>query len=245
MFNWVDGIIILIVLMGALRGRKQGLVGSIFGLASSILGFILALKFYPLLVGWLNDQFQVQFQITQWLEKYLILPEPVFQFSLDKLPLPVLIDNLEKIDFPIHLKEQFVTYLQQMLGNGTGQSPLTLGSMLHQFLSSTLLKALAFVTIWFAVNLVLSLFVKGYRLFTKETILGRFDSLGGFFIGGLISAFILTIIIGFSAPLFTLGEVSKPTLITSLLQMLNKSQLVPHFLTVYAFLSDKILSWWF
>lgn len=242
--NVIDFIIIIFLLLGVFNGYTKGLIVSLAGLVGNVIGLICAAKYYKDLGTWANTEFSLAIKIQHFLQDNLVLPQAVFQFNLDKTPLPDLIKNLDNISVPDTLKENLAIYIKELQIGMNNISGIKLGEIVHQYLASALVSIIAFVVIWLIIANCIMLVAAVYRGLTKRTILGSLDRLGGAVMGGLVSALIITILIGLISPLLTVSELAKPSLFSAIIKNMGAAKTVPYFTKTFMFLTENILSFW-
>ena len=69
--NWLDIIIIAVLIYSAVKGFFIGLIKSLTGLISSVAGLFIAYKFYQPLVEYINSMWQWTDRITLWVSSWL------------------------------------------------------------------------------------------------------------------------------------------------------------------------------
>jgi len=240
--NLVDLILIFILACGAWSGFRRGIIGSLAGLVSTIIGFFAGLKYYTLLTGWANKTFNAQERLQDFLEKQLVLPDVLNQVQLDQIPLSQLGNYLDRINLPGVLKTQLLGYIQSL--ELSLQAQTYLGDVIYQFLAVGLLNAAAFLLIWLIIDLFLKLLVELIRSITENTILAGIDHGVGTIIGLLITGFTLAVLIGLLSPLLQITDLAEPNLFSGALKTVDESRLVPFFQWVFSLFSEWIAALW-
>jgi membrane protein required for colicin V production len=77
--NWLDIIIVVVILIFTFFGFRKGFLRKLLGIAGIILGFILAVKFYKPVSGFLSGLIKVNLSISGVLCFFLII---IFVFTL-------------------------------------------------------------------------------------------------------------------------------------------------------------------
>lgn len=242
--NFIDFIIIIFLLLGVYNGYTKGLAVSLAGLLGNVIGLICASKFYRDLGLWVNTEYSLSTKIQEFLQENLVLPQAVFQFNLDKTPLPDLIRQLDNVSLPETLRDNLTIYIKELQMSMNSISGIKLGEIVHQYLASALVSIMAFVLIWLLTANVIMLIASIYRSFTKSTIIGSLDRLGGALMGGFVSALIITILIGLISPLLTVSELAKPSLFSAVVKTMGSAKTVPYFINAFKFITENILSFW-
>lgn len=239
--NITDWIIVVLLLLGAIGGFRKGFVLSLAGAISSIVGIIAAYRYYPFLAKWMDEQWGLKEPLSEFLQKYLVLPQPVGQFRLEDIPLPDIGMLLENVSFDTHFKQQLLHYLDKMRNSLEVPFGITLSEIINQFLASAIVSALAFIIIWFCVDFGLRIVAALFSSVIRNTAVGQFDRLGGMIIGTLLTILVLTVFIGLLSPLLTIGDLAKPTFFSPVITAMSESRLVPCFSSLFAFLFSKFL----
>lgn len=239
--NIVDLIIVVFILLGAAGGYSKGFVASLVGLFSRIIGLIAAFSYYPLAAKWLDAEFGLKEYISEFLQAQLQLPQPVAEFRLGKLPLLDASNYLDSISMPEPLKTQLLVYLDRLEGI-TSPLQFSLGEIINQYLASALISGLAFLLIWFGVDLLLRILAKLFSGAIKNTAFGFFDRLAGLVMGAALTALVLTVCIGLITPVLQLADISKPTVFSAVMKTMGESWLVPGFSSCYDFLFSQFMS---
>jgi len=238
--NIVDLIIIGFFIIGMLSGYRKGFLGSLVGIFSSIIGLVAAYKYYSLLTGWADRQYQATEKLNQFLREHLVLPQPVSQIEIT-LPATGLGEYLDKLSLPATLKTQLSAYLQKLAETVSEQASALLGDILHQFIAAVVINGLAFIIIWFVVDRIIMLSALLFSRFIKDSFLGGFDRLGGLFLGFILTALTLTIVVGLATPLLNLADMAEPSLLSAVIKNIGEARLVPCFASLFSFLSTKVI----
>jgi len=223
--NYIDILLCVLILLGAIQGYRKGLISSLFSLGGTIFGLGLAAKNYGSLYQWLEQNTP----LSAWLQasiykRVLSLVEAKAQAiqeqTLDKI-LSMFPEELRGL-----LSEAWLpkvhgytdSYLQEIAQNFTS------------VLVDSFMKILAFALIYFgvviAVELISSLILASLGIFS-----GVIDGGGGFLVGGLVSFIGLAVIIGLLTPMLSLFR-------PGILEVLESSILYPYLLQTYAYIAD-------
>lgn len=240
--NIVDLVIIVLIALGAVTGYRRGLIESLAGLFSNIIGFFAALKYYSSLVLWASTYFNLKMSLQTYFQTHLVLPVPLMQLKLDKVPLSEIGNYLDKIKLPIVLKAQLIEYIQSLEAGMLTQAKL--GDVIFQYLATAIINAGAFILIWFLVNILIMLIVGVVRSITNNTVIGSVDHGAGLLIGMVLTGFTLTIIIGLLSPLLQVTNLAEPTLFSAVFKTMGESELLPYFLNTFNLLTNKIAAFW-
>jgi len=240
--NIVDLAIIVAVLLGAAGGYRKGLVGSLVGFFSSILGLVAAFIFYPQLARFLNTRLALQEKMSAFFHQHLSLPQPVSQFRLGQIPLPDISKYLDGLDLDASLKLRLFSFVEKLKASLSLPLQSTLGDIANQFLATVLVSALSFLMIWIAVSLLFQVFAKLYSATIRNTFLGSFDRLGGIAAGTALSILTLTVIIGLAMPFLELAGMAKPTVLSAAVKTIGEAKLVPYFCSLFDLLFGRFMN---
>ncbi|NLO76255.1 MAG: CvpA family protein [Clostridia bacterium] len=242
--NLIDLLLIVFLLLGIIKGYRKGLLNSLVGLCSSIIGLFVAIKTYSYVVAWLEAKYQFTSKLSQYFAERLTFSETVGESTLGSLPLSEASPAWGGLPLPEILKTQLLE-ISQGLGEKFGQAAVTnIGDVLYLFLAEKVLNLLAIILIWFVVNKGLCLLSNFFTSLTKDTFLGSLNRIGGICIGLLIRVLILTIIIGLCNPLFNVAPHAEPSFFSAVLITISEAQLVPCFTTLFSILTGQILTLW-
>lgn len=240
--NIVDLVIIVSLVLGAINGYRRGLFGSLCGLAANLLGLFAAVKYYPHLSAWLNHNFSLSLQVSQFFKTHVMLPPAISTLQFTKIPLPDLLKQLEGTNLPPEIKHHLLEYLQKWWTSLSSFS--NLGELIHYLVAVALINGLAFFFIWLVVDKAAALLAEGLTRCTNNSLIGDFNRLSGAIIGVGLRALGLTIILGIANPLLSLASAAQPSLFSSVLKTMNQSQLVPSFTSAFTLLFSKLIAFW-
>ncbi|MDD4665217.1 MAG: CvpA family protein [Clostridia bacterium] len=240
--NLIDLLLIIFLFLGLLKGFKKGLLNSLVGLLSCLVGLFVAIKASPYVAVWLETKFQLTAKVAQYFEKRLALSEAVSQLKIGSLPLAdvnALGDSLSSL--PEQLRTQLLDFAQK-IGEQMGQAAeANLGDVLYLFLAEIVVKIVVIILIWFIIDKGLCFCACFLTKLTENTFLGFLNKCGGVCIGLLIRVLTLTIVIGLSSPLFNLARHTEPSFLSTVLQTISEAQLVPYFTALFSLLTGRLL----
>lgn len=241
--NIADYIIIVLLVLGAVNGYRRGLIESLAGLFGSLVGFVVAWKYYAPVTVWANSFYPFTETVNSFFRTNLVLPKGIMQFRLDMVPLNDLAQYLEKTELPEYFKTQLVNYLHNLGSSISAQG--NLGDIIYLYLGEAAINAAAFLIIWGFVVIGIALVVSLWKGFTGGSIIGGFDKLCGLLVGGLVTAFTLMVIIGMLNPLLALTRIAEPSLMGAFFKTMGEARLLPYFMEAFNFFSAKLFTLWF
>jgi len=243
-FNLIDLLLIVFLLIGLIKGYKKGLLSSLVGLGSSILGLFIAIKTHSFLVEWLEAQYQSVSKLALYFGERLSLSEAVSEWQIGTLPLAEPSTAWESLQLPEILKAQLLEFSQGMSESFRLAAEASIGDVLYLFLANIVLNLLAIILIWFVINKGLCLMAYFFTSLTKDTFLGSINRIGGVCVGLLIRVLILTIIIGLSNPLFNVAPHTEPSFLSAVLMTISEARLIPCFTLLFSILTGQMLTLW-
>lgn len=242
--NLIDLLLIVFLLLGIIKGYKKGLLNSLVGLCSSILGLFIAIKTHAYLVAWLETKYQSVSKLSHYFAERLAISEAVSTLPIGTLPLSEPSSAWEGLLLPAILKAQLLEFSQGMGEKMRLAAEASIGDVLYLFLANIVMNFLAIILIWLVINKGLCLLAYFFTSLTKETFLGSLNRIGGVCIGLLIRILVLTIIIGLCSPLFNVAPHTEPSFLSAVLMTISEAQLVPYFTTLFSILTGQMLTLW-
>lgn len=242
--NLVDLLIILLLLLAVINGYRRGFIASLVGIAGSLIGLFTAYRYYPHLTAWADERFGLKEIFSGYFNENLILPQAVSRFKLESLGLTKIGDlgaYLDKVELPEALRAQITLYLEKLQDTLALPASMSLGDIIHQFLATIILNALAFIIIWSCVAMLINVLATLLTKIMKGTVLGGANRLGGIALGLALRVFTLTILLGLLSPLFNLAELAEGTIFASIVTTINEAKTVPYFIDLYAVISERIV----
>lgn len=242
--NIIDLLLIVFVLLGIIKGYKKGLLNSLVGLCSSIIGLIVAINTHAYFVSWLEAQYQLTSKLSLYFQERLAISEAVSQLKLETLAHIDTSTAWEGLYLPDLLMKQLLDFSENGGGSMTPTAVVNVGDVLYVFLAQIVLKLLAIMIIWFLVNKGLCLLAHFFTNLTEDTFIGVLNKLGGVGVGFLIRVLVLTIIMGLCSPFFNIAQHTEPSFLSAVLKTISEAQLVPYFTSLFTVLTGQILLLW-
>lgn len=198
-YNWVDGLIVLLLLIGAWRGYRSGLLRSIIGLITTVGAVLAAVFYYKPVTEIINQTFSLQEKIADFLTPKLQIPTmPLNETD----PVAFLIKNMEKLKLPESTLIFLIRQVESIGRINIQANAGNLGALVAQLLSALLISALAFLLIYLAIQLL-----GRFLLFFLRRVLklaGSWpDRIVGLLVGLLKAAALIVLTIAFLVPLLT------------------------------------------
>ncbi|CAA7599794.1 Colicin V production, CvpA [Acididesulfobacillus acetoxydans] len=196
--NIIDVLIIGLILLGALKGYRQGLLGGAVNLIGTLLGFLIASFRYQAVLAWIERYFPVH----NWLEPFVYRVVWSQIQSQAQTPdggvLPKILGGFSAL-FKSFPGTTGLSSLQSVSRGVLVQAAQNLSTVI----TDNLLRLMAFGLVFYAVVLLVHL---GAGLLLPLLPLGGTLNHGaGLILGGLTAAVVLAVLAGLLSPFLTLG----------------------------------------
>ncbi|MDR9786456.1 MAG: CvpA family protein [Peptococcaceae bacterium MAG4] len=176
--NWLDWMIVIIIVLSALGGLRSGFLKSVAGLAGMVIGLVVAFAYHRPLAAYLTSRWNVQDRLQPMLEKFLknLIPGN---------------ETLTYVSYP----ESSVAALP------VASNPLNpLGDQLMEVFTSGILEVLCFLILLFATLWGASLVGSILNKIANFSFLGLPNHLGGFLFGLVRGIIIVMVILMLMSP---------------------------------------------
>ncbi|MHB8073490.1 CvpA family protein [Desulfosporosinus fructosivorans] len=193
--NLFDILILGLILLGALRGYRQGLISSIVNFLSSIVGFVIAAWKYMFALRWAEQYFPLQ----QWLEPVIyraILP--AVQSKASSLQNQALGNILGAL--PQEWRSLFENVSVDQMPQAIEQATHQLAGLFTERILSLIAFVCVFYIVVFIIQLIFSILLRPFGSWG-----GSLNRGGGLLFGGLASIIGLSVIAGLFSPLIQMG----------------------------------------
>lgn len=233
--NFLDLIIIGVILLGGLAGYRKGLINALIGVAGSLVSLVIAFSTYKTLTPVLAERLGVGKIVGRVLSSSVSLPATKVQSiqgtGLDQLSL---VTDL----LPKPLQQEFNTLFLDMMKSAVSASIKTVGDAVVQYLTLVVVSMITFFLIF-----VLSKWILGFvgKVITKSSDRSLFGSLnhsGGFLAGVLASTLFISLVLGFLTPLFSVNMGQGVLKTLSLLA--HDSVLTPYLVKLFTGLTHSL-----
>ncbi|KJS20034.1 MAG: hypothetical protein VR72_16475 [Clostridiaceae bacterium BRH_c20a] len=241
-FNFIDFAIIILMLLGALNGFRQGFIGSIVGFLGSIVALLLSVKFYKTFAGLLDGKFGILSGIYGFLAEHMPLPLEVSTAPLNTTGINLLILKLNSMNLPEFFKGQVTNQAHELLQSASQLGLSTIGEVLTYIVATTLLNGFALIFLWFILTNLLHLVARILSKSLDNTFLGGINRFGGLVVGAGLNALGLMVFIGiFTLFLEVVGQ-ADASMLVAIGKTVNQSVLVPYFKLGYGIILSKVIS---
>lgn len=240
--NFIDYAIIIIIILGAINGYRNGLIQSVVGLAGNLLALYLAIKYRKPFGDLLDTKFGLAQSLKDFLTYNLPMPIPVTTHQIDQLPYANIIKYINDMGLPEVIKNQLIFYIDKITLSIGNTGVFSLGELFIQLITSSLVYGISLLLIWVAVDKLLTIIA---AVITKAMGQGVFGSLNrglGILVGVSISLISLTVIIGVLSPLISIGSVAEKSVLSAFSKTISESQTVPYFISIWNILLGKIVT---
>lgn len=230
--NILDWIIVVLLILGAFSGLRQGLVRSLMGLAGLVLGLILASQLYGPLCRYLEAHYSWVSRLGAGLAPHLPLAATVSSAPAGQGA--ALIDSIQGLDLPSFVKQYLSTAAQHTAGLPVGA---TIGQALATLMASAIIGVGCFFVIYFAVQIVAALIGGTISGAVSLTPLHIVDHVCGAAAGAATAAVFMTLVIG------GLGLLASVPTFAFMQPALAGSQFASTFSWLFQHLVPKVPEW--
>lgn len=231
-YNYLDLAVLLLLLVGALRGFYKGFSHTLFSFTGKLLAILLSARFLTVFIEYFNLREIFMPNLAKIIFPYIPLSDEVkflpLAPDLSELNLP----GLASISREINKMYQSLTFLQ----------PNNIGELLSLVLAKYILIVLAFLFLFFVFLLAFSI---GKKLFDK--IIGSFVLFGalnrilGFVFGAGIWVLLLSLFLGFSKDILFFFAFSKKGFFYEFKNLIDSSFTIDYFYYLYSlFITEGI-----
>lgn len=238
--NLVDLVILFLLAMGALNGFKKGLLNSLIGLLSTVLGLFVATKFYPYLADWVEAKYKVVEKMGTFFAEKFTLPQGVSQLKIGTNGVPDFSMLIDKLNLSPDLKNQLLEAFSTISDKLASTANSNAGDVLGVCLAETIVKFAAIFVIWQVVTVIAIFLANFITNLTQGTFLGTLNRLGGLSFGALVTMITITIVFGLMNPFLELAQHTEQSSITALAKTISESSLVPYLTSTFSFCSKLI-----
>lgn len=230
--NWLDLVVIALLVLGAFRGLRRGLIRSVLGLAGLVLGLVLASQLYRPLADYLELHYGTVSRMASGISPHLPLASTVASAPAGESG--ALVSAIENLPLPELVSRYLLTISEQAAAL---PSAATVGEALSHLLAASIVGVLCFVAVFAATQVVALLLSAAISGLVSVTPLVIVDRLAGLALGALYVGVILTLVIG------GLSLLSAMPAFAFLRPALAGSTTTPVFLGVFEFLMPRVPGW--
>lgn len=153
-FNLLDWAILAILVLGFLRGFRQGFIRLLFGVAGFALGFLGAVKWATSLVHLSEKWFRLVSTTMGFIKGRISIPAEVALLPLRSLDTADIIRRLLRLPLSPELKDSVSQYLASLLFDMDTVANSAAGDFLYRAIASLLVHALAFVLVLWLIRTI-------------------------------------------------------------------------------------------
>ncbi|MDA8443292.1 MAG: CvpA family protein [Peptococcaceae bacterium] len=230
--NFLDLVIVGLLLLGGLNGYRKGLIKSVVGIVSSFVSILVALATYKIITPMLHSKLGISKLVQKIVNHNSALPVTGVQ-PLQGNGLSQVAGNTSYL--PQNLLSGFNSLFVNFMNSALGKTVHSTQDAMVQYISIVVVSIIAFLIIFVLVNWALralgTLITKAF----DHTFLGSLNHSGGFIIGVAGSVLILSITFAFFLPLVALYVNSS-----SVTGLIKHSILLPQLNQIYAFLTSTL-----
>lgn len=219
--NWLDILLIFIIIWNAWMGLRTGLLAGAARLAGALAGFAAALSFYQPLADAVNLKWNMVSIIGR-----------LFTGGDKSAGGPPKLPGAQDLFYP------------GTASSGIAKGLYGIGESISRVLASGILDIICFIIIFLAVSWIVSLAGVVMGIIARKAFLGPVDRAGGFLLGTakgcVISAAVVALAISLQLPAAFFAGGKKTSFLTLALQ---KSALAPYFLKGFEYLKIHFPGW--
>jgi len=233
--NFLDLVIIAILLLGGLAGYRKGLIGALIGVAASLVSLVIAFSTYKALTPVLMERFGVGRLVSEALKSTMVLPAVKAQ-AIQGNPLDQLafLTNI----LPKPLQQEFDSLFAGMMNSAVSSSVKTIGDAVVQYFTTAVVSMIAFSLIFFVSKWLLGVLGKTITRILDRGLTGSLNHTGGFVAGLAAAIILLSIALGILTPLLALDV--GPGTVKTMSQLAHNSMLTPLLQKVFVGLTHSL-----
>ncbi len=199
--NWLDAVIIGLVVLAALSGFREGFTR----MAARLGGLVLALLLAPRLAGpvarWLDEQFTLIDRLTSFFARHLRLPPDVLGLDLSNTASAEVLESLGFLRLVPGLQMALGRFLDESLAQAIMHGQTNVSWFIYDGLARILLIVGCFFVLFFLIRCTVHALT---MLIAAPLYIGGIDRLLGASLGALQCAVVCAVILGLLAPWLTL-----------------------------------------
>lgn len=237
--NYLDGILVLVIIFGIRWGYQRGMITLIAGLAGKILTLVLVLMINRPVALWVGSQFGLLDWLSIKLIEHFPTAKAMAEADMGRVTVQKLPDVLDAMGLPPLLKFKLMEQAPELLANGSAsvtaiiqELSYQIAFLIVQFVVFFVLLVLVSCLIWFLVTLV--------DRILAGTLVGSLNRLLGMGLSLSLVLALLMLVIGLTAPLVLAPASGKTSFLVTFVQ---SSYLYPRFLEAYGLLLGALLSY--
>jgi len=197
--TWLDWVVAVIILWGAVRGFRRGLVAELVGLAGTVLTFVAAIYYSPALVQWANARWGILASLASFFAQHINIPEAAAWQQLSQDPLQRIGAGIGQLNIPSALKQGLLDQIQGLAAMARAEHLNTVGEVLFYGLATLAAAAAAFLLL-LAAGRIITHIVAGVAHHIGGASLGFLDNLAGAVIGLTEYTVVMIVLAGLLMP---------------------------------------------
>ncbi len=222
--NWLDILIVIFILLGALSGYYKGFILAFSKLASYILGFVGAFVFYKPFAEFLQT-LGFDRVILKIIYPAIKLPEKLMQVPIQELSLVKVQAALSTMGVPAMYQQQMKELVQQLAAISKQAEVSTVGDALYYLIAGVVLKVIAFLSLVFIFEVSTSIIVKLLAKAINFSPAAILDHGAGLVFGIAKNCLGVAVLIIVVAPVLSLGTLNDKGFLGTLSQGVQGSQI--------------------
>ena len=209
MFNWVDIVIMIILVFNVFRGISLGFIRSTLGVVGYIVAGIVAKMYSSNVYEYAVNNFDFVKDLKTSISNSIMgtLKSSGMDMDLSGIDFSALDPNaLNSLNLPESLKSQ----VMNVMNNLKIDPSLPFASNIASKLSEFFIMAIAFILVFIVIYIIFKIIVKILDAIAKLPVLNELNKLGGFLVGlfnGFLFIYMIMLIILISSPIINSTEV--------------------------------------
>lgn len=236
--NYLDGLLILIIIFALWFGYARGLISLIAGLAGKLLLLILALTLAKPLAQWVGTRFGISHWLSGKLIDFFPRGKAIAEADMGRITAQKLPHVLDKMGLPPLLKFKIMEQGPELMAGGSASVTAIIQEMANMT-AAWILQGLAFVVLFFFGGFFIGFLVLLVDRVLAGTMLGSFNRLLGMLVSFSFGLSLLIFFIGLTAPLLLAPSGGEANF---LIPAIKGSYLYPRLLEAYGLLMGALIS---
>jgi len=199
--NWLDLVILIIVVLGVLSGLRQGAGRMLARWVGLIVALIAAALSAPPIAAWADAQWGLIARSAAFISRYVRLPRELAELELSTASLAAFLEHLRLPGGAPDLLPALEHFLSQNVAPALARGTATIGAFVHDGLARLLLVVSVFLVVFVVARWITAAAVAAIL---SPLRLAGIDRMLGAALGGLERLVLLSIALGVLAPWLTM-----------------------------------------
>jgi len=236
--NVIDIGILIILILGGIRGYRRGLLLTVVGLGSYLVGLLVATRYYGVVAAFFNQKFGLTEHVSTYLGANSSIPAATAQAGVPVLHPSQVGTAVAGLPIPVFARQELTSSVNDIINLSFQQGITRLGEAITYFFASTIVDALAFLVLCLVVSKLVRMIAGWLTDFSGGSLLGGINRSTGLVAGLATASLLLVVVAGVLVPFLTFVGGGKAGMAVA--QPLSQSVFVPHLMTGWHFLVRKL-----